>query len=37
MKGNLYLIPNTLGEVVLTEVLPITVKKKIEEIDIYIV
>ena len=37
MKGNLYLIPNTLGEVVLFEVLPITVKKKIEEIDIYIV
>lgn len=37
MKGELYLIPNTLGEVALFEVLPITVKKKIEEIDIYIV
>ena len=37
MIGNLYLIPNTLGEVALLEVLPITVKKKIEDIDIYIV
>ena len=37
MIGNLYLIPNTLGEVALLEVLPIAVKKKIEDIDIYIV
>ena len=37
MIGNLYLIPNTLGKVALLEVLPIAVKKKIEDIDIYIV
>ena len=37
MIGNLYLIPNTLGEVALFEVLPIAIKKKIEDIDIYIV
>ena len=37
MIGNLYLIPNTLGEVALFEVLPIAVKKKIEDINIYIV
>ena len=37
MIGNLYLIPNTLGEVALLEVMPIAVKKKIEDIDIYIV
>ena len=37
MIGKLYLIPNTLGEVALLEVLPIAVKKKIEDIDIYIV
>ena len=37
MIGNLYLIPNTLGKVALLEVLPIAVKKKIEDINIYIV
>ena len=37
MTGNLYLIPNTLGKVALLEVLPMAVKKKIEDIDIYIV
>lgn len=34
--GNLYLIPTTLGENEPLEVLPLLVKKKIEEIDIYI-
>ena len=34
--GNLYLIPTTLGDNEPLEVLPLSVKKKIEEIDIYI-
>ena len=37
MIGDLYLIPTTLGEVSPFEVIPIAVKKRIEEIDIYIV
>lgn len=37
MTGNLYLIPTTLGDVYPLEVLPISVKILIEEIDIYIV
>lgn len=36
-KGNLYLIPCTLGENPPLEVLPLSVKKAIEEIDYYIV
>lgn len=36
-RGNLYLIPNTLGETAPLEVLPLLVKKAVEEIDIYIV
>jgi 16S rRNA (cytidine1402-2'-O)-methyltransferase len=36
-KGNLYLIPTTLGETSPLEVLPIAVKKIIEEVDYYIV
>lgn len=36
-KGNLYLIPCTLGETPPLEVLPFLVKKAIEEIDYYIV
>jgi 16S rRNA (cytidine1402-2'-O)-methyltransferase len=36
-KGNLYLIPCTLGETAPLEVLPLLVKKAIEEIDYYIV
>lgn len=35
-KGKLYLIPTTLGEGAVWEVLPMVVKKKIEEIDFYI-
>ncbi|PQB04010.1 SAM-dependent methyltransferase [Aureitalea marina] len=35
-KGNLYLIPNTLGETPPLEVLPLLVKKAVEEIDHYI-
>ncbi len=37
MKGNLYLIPTTLGETEPFEVLPLSVKKVIEQIDFYIV
>ena len=37
MKGNLYLIPTTLGETEPFEVLPLSVKKIIEQIDFYIV
>lgn len=36
-KGNLYLIPCTLGETAPLEVLPLSVKKAIEEIDHYVV
>ncbi|MEM7187667.1 MAG: SAM-dependent methyltransferase [Bacteroidota bacterium] len=36
-KGNLYLIPCTLGETAPLEVLPLSVKKALEEIDHYIV
>ncbi|UWX53641.1 SAM-dependent methyltransferase [Maribacter litopenaei] len=36
-KGKLYLIPSTLGEISPLEVLPISIKRAIEEIDIYIV
>jgi len=36
-QGKLYLIPNTLGETAPLEVLPLLVKKAVEEIDIYIV
>ncbi len=36
-RGKLYLIPNTLGETSPFEVLPLSIKKTIEEIDIYIV
>ncbi|MCF6307991.1 MAG: SAM-dependent methyltransferase [Flavobacteriaceae bacterium] len=36
-QGNLYLIPCTLGETAPLEVLPLLVKKAVEEIDIYIV
>ena len=36
-KGNLYLIPCTLGDTPPLEVLPLLVKKAIEEIDHYIV
>lgn len=37
MKGKLYLIPTTLGETEPLEVMPISVKKVIEQIDNYIV
>jgi len=36
-QGKLYLIPNTLGETAPFEVLPLSIKKIVEEIDIYIV
>lgn len=36
-KGKLYLIPTTLGEIPPLEVLPISIKRAIEEIDHYIV
>ena len=36
-KGKLYLIPTTLGENEPLEVLPISIKRAIEEIDYYIV
>ena len=36
-KGNLYLIPCTLGETSPLEVLPLLVKKAVENIDYYIV
>ncbi|KAA3621777.1 MAG: SAM-dependent methyltransferase [Flavobacterium sp.] len=36
-KGNLYLIPCTLGETPPLEVLPLLVKKAVEEIDYYVV
>ena len=36
-KGKLYLIPSTLGEIPPLEVLPISIKRAIEEINIYIV
>lgn len=36
-KGNLYLIPNTLGDGPPLEVLPLLVKKAVEEIDYYVV
>lgn len=36
-KGKLYLIPSTLGEIPPLEVLPISIKRAIEEIDTYIV
>ncbi|MGB2386388.1 MAG: SAM-dependent methyltransferase [Flavobacteriaceae bacterium] len=37
MSGKLYLIPNTLGDVAPLETMPISIKKIIEEVDIYIV
>ena len=37
MKGNLYLIPTTLGETEPLEVMPLSVKKTIEQVDYYIV
>ena len=37
LKGNLYLIPCTLGETSPLEVLPLLVKKAVENIDYYIV
>ncbi len=37
MKGNLYLIPTTLGDTEPLEVMPLSVKKVIEQIDYYIV
>ena len=37
MKGKLYLIPTTLGETEPLEVMPLSVKKVIEQIDYYIV
>ena len=37
MNGKIYLIPNTLGDVPPLETMPLSVKKIIEEIDIYIV
>ena len=37
MIGKIYLIPNTLGDVPPLETMPLSVKKIIEEIDIYIV
>ena len=37
MKGKLYLIPTTLGETEPLEVMPLSVKKVIEQIDCYIV
>ncbi|MDC6389555.1 SAM-dependent methyltransferase [Maribacter sp. PR1] len=36
-KGKLYLIPSTLGEIPPLEVLPISIKRAIEDINIYIV
>lgn len=35
-KGKLYLLPTTLGEGAVWEVLPLVVKKKVEELDYYI-
>ena len=37
MTGTLYLIPTTIGDVSTLEVIPIAIKKRIEEINIYIV
>ena len=37
MNGKIYLIPNTLGDVPPLETMPLSVKKIIEDIDIYIV
>lgn len=37
MKGKLYLIPTTLGEREPLEVMPLSVKKVVEQIDYYIV
>jgi 16S rRNA (cytidine1402-2'-O)-methyltransferase len=37
MSGKLYMIPNTLGDVAPLETMPISIKKIIEKIDIYIV
>ncbi|MFT6929626.1 MAG: 16S rRNA (cytidine1402-2'-O)-methyltransferase, partial [Sediminicola sp.] len=37
VKGKLYLIPTTLGDNEPLEVLPISIKRAIEEIDYYIV
>ena len=37
MKGKLYLIPTTLGETEPLEVMPLSVKKVVEQIDYYIV
>lgn len=37
MIGKLYLIPNTLGDVPPLETMPISIKKTIEDLDIYIV
>ena len=37
MIGTLYLIPNTLGDVAPLETMPISIKKIIEQIDVYIV
>lgn len=37
MIGNLYLIPTTLGETEPLEVMPLSVKKVIEQIDYFIV
>ena len=36
-KGKLYLIPTTLGEVEPLEVLPLSIKRVIENLDFYIV
>ena len=37
MIGKLYLIPTTLGETEPLEVMPISVKKVVEQIDYYVV
>ena len=37
MLGKLYLIPTTLGETEPLEVMPLSVKKVVEQIDYYIV
>jgi len=37
MTGKLYLIPTTLGETEPLEVMPLSVKKVVEQIDYYIV
>ena len=37
MNGKLYLIPSTLGDAPPLETMPLSIKRAIEEIDIYIV